>query len=66
MVGYLRSCCKKSYLKMKGLTDTKKRILLTLPTLLDYEQYVFANYMSILLYIQDQLNILATLEQDVA
>jgi hypothetical protein len=51
---------------MKGLTDTKKRILLTLPTLLDYEQYVFANYMSILLYIQDQLNILATLEQDVA
>ena len=62
----MRSCCKKSYLKMKGLTDTKKRILLTLPTLLDYEQYVFANYMSILLYIQDQLNILATLEQDVA
>ena len=62
MLGYLRSCCKRSYLKMKGLNDTKKRILLTLPTLLDYEQYIFATYMQVILYIQDQLIRLSTLE----
>ena len=38
--------------------------MLTLPTVLEYDQFVFANYLSVLLYIEDQLNKVATLDED--
>lgn len=41
-----------------------KRILLTRPTNLFYEQYIFSFYLQVLKYVMDQLNNVATLEQD--
>ena len=41
-----------------------KRILLTRPTNLFYEQYVFSFYLQVLKYIADQLNNVSTLEED--
>ena len=40
-------------------------MLLTRPTNLYYEQYVFSFYLQILIFVQDRLNLVATLEQDV-
>ena len=41
-----------------------KRILLTRPTNLFYEQYVFNFYLQVLQYISDQQNKVTTLEED--
>jgi len=55
MVGFLRSICKKSFFKTNRLGDIKpgRRILLTMPVNLFFEQYVFTCYMQILSFIQD-------------
>ena len=42
----------------------KTRILLTRPTNLYYERFVFTFYLNILRFVQDQLNRVATLEED--
>ena len=41
-----------------------RRILLTRPTILSYELYVFNYYLQICSFVQSQLNKVATLEQD--
>lgn len=68
MVAFLRSCCKQSFFSEKRQAEadykSKKRILLTRPTNLYYEQYVFMYYLQILNFVQDQLNKVATLEED--
>ena len=53
MLGFLRSCCKKSFFKTNRLGQIKpgRRILLTQPVNLFYEQYVFSCYMQILVFV---------------
>lgn len=41
-----------------------KRILLTRPTNLFYERYIFSFYLQVLNYVADELNKVATLEED--
>jgi len=69
MVGFLRSVCKKSFFaKINGdklhEKTMSKRILLTRPTNLFYEQYIFSYYLQIVRFIRDQLYRVATLEED--
>ena len=71
-VAYLRTVCKKSFFaslgaENKALGEARaKKILMTMPTNLYYERYVFTCYEQILLFVQDQLNKVATLEEDLA
>ena len=71
-VAYLRTICKKSFFaslgeENKALGEERaKRILMTMPTNLYYEKYVFTCYETVLTFIQDQLNKVATLEEDLA
>ena len=71
-VAYLRTICKKSFFaslgeENKALGEQRaKKILMTMPTNLYYEKYVFTCYETVLTFIQDQLNKVATLEEDLA
>ena len=71
-MAYLRTVCKKSFFaslgaENKALGEARaKKILMTMPTNLYYERYVFTCYEQILLFMQDQLNKVATLEEDLA
>ncbi len=56
MLAFLRSCCKNPFFaeqKARNLEVSKKRILLTRPTNLYYERFVFVYYLQILNFIQD-------------
>lgn len=69
MVSFLRSVCKKSFFEQSSTLDDggasiTKRILLTRPTNLFYERYVFSFYLQVLRYIADKLEQKATLEED--
>ena len=55
MLGFLRSTCKKSFFKANRDHEYQpgKRILLTRPVNLYYEQYCFSFYLQILCFVQD-------------
>ena len=64
MCGFLRSVCKKSFFSAHDPSEhgPNKRILLTRPTNLMYEQYVYTYYLQIIQFVQDELNKVSTLE----
>lgn len=72
MIAFLRSICKKGFFarqtKQDLLTGVKthfsRRILLTRPSILTYELYVFDYYLKVCTFLQDQFARVATLEQD--
>lgn len=68
MLAFLRSACKKSFFNINAAKPDEKqpqpRILLTRPTNLYFEKYVFTFYLNILRFVQDQLDRVATLEED--
>ena len=66
MLSFLRSTCKKSFFKANRNKTYQpgRRILLTRPVNLFYEQYCFSYYLQILTFVQDQMNKKSTLEQD--
>ena len=68
MCGFLRSVCKKSFFSAHDSSENghKKRILLTRPTNLSYEKYVFTYYRQIIQFVHDELSKVSTLEQDMA
>lgn len=61
LLAYLRTHSMKGYFEPK---KDRKGIMVTRPRHLAYEQHVFSNYMKILVYLQETLNQVSTLEQD--
>jgi len=67
MVSYLRSVCKTSFFdsrKLKIQRNASKKVLLTKPVNLFYEQYVFMYYKQVLKFIQANIEKTSTLEKD--
>ena len=67
MLALLRSLCKKSYFAQQqerhgDIPISNRRILLTRPTVLSYEKYVFDYYMQICKFVLSQLDRVSTLQ----
>jgi len=72
MIAVLRSVCKKSFFNIqsrknainKTSTNFVRKLLISRPTTILYEQFVMTYYLQVCNFIQLQMNKVSTLEQD--